>query len=117
MEWTGPGPKILWLVFGSRFNIPISLEVTFHILALLPFSGSLRVIMLFSKSMSVHSSRFASPDRIAVSFRSCRKGDIFGPEPEIKASSSSSRGMKGNVRVILYLGFSQVPPFNLRNCV
>ena len=86
------------LFLGRAFIISISVVVTFHILGFERFSGWLSVIMFFSRSMSVHCSRFASPERIAVSFSSWRYAAFFLPEPAISASISCSLGMKGNFR-------------------
>ena len=58
----------------------------------------------------VQRSLFASPDLIAVSFRSLRKVAVFLPQPAISISSSSSVGMEGIFRVTLHLGFSHVNP-------
>lgn len=109
--------KISVLFLGCAFIISISVAVTFHIRGFEPFSGAFSVIMFFSRSMSVHSRRLASPERMAVSFRICMKAAFFLPDPAIKASSSCSVGMKGNFRVIWHLGLFQDCPLNLRNSV
>ena len=105
------------LCLGRAFIISMSVGLTFHILGFEPFSGALRVIMFFSRSMSVHSNRFASPERMAVSFRICMKAAFFLPEPAISASISCSVGMKGNLRVTSHLGLFQAMPLNLRKSV
>ena len=83
-------------VRGRASNIPTSFCVTFHILGLLPFSGSFRVMMCFSESMFVRAKCFAFPHLIAVSLSSCRKVAVLGPVPLISESTSASVGMKGN---------------------
>ena len=80
-EFMGPSPKTLLDVFGWLFSIPMSSDDTFQALGLLPFSGSLRVMIRLSESMLVHCSLFASPDLIAVSFRSLRNVAVFFPHP------------------------------------
>jgi len=114
-EFIGPSPKTLRLLRGSKQSIFSSLVVTFHIRGLLPFSGSFRMIMFFSMSMSVQSKRFASPLLMAVSFNSCRKAEFFLPEAAINASSSFSNGINGNFLVTRHLGFSQVRLLSFRN--
>ena len=71
VEFIGPSPNTFWLFFGSEFSIAKSLGLTFQILGRLFFSGSFRTMVRLSRSISIHCSRFASPDLIAVSFRSC----------------------------------------------
>jgi hypothetical protein len=61
--------NICVLVLGSAFIISISMGLTFHILGFEPFSGALSVIMFLARSISGHAKRFASPDRMDVSFR------------------------------------------------
>ena len=97
-------------MLGKAFSIPMSSELTFHALGLLPFSGSFSVMMFLWESMFAQRILFASPDLIAVSFNSLRKVAVFLPEPAISVSNSSSVGMKGIFRVTLHLGFSQVNP-------
>lgn len=99
IEYRELSPKTFMLSLGNVFNIPIDFWLTFHILGLEPFSGSFSLMMFFSKSMSVHNNLFASPDRIAVSFKTCRNVAVFLPEPEIRASNSCSFGMNGNLRM------------------
>jgi len=91
-------PNIYWLVFLRLPSIPSSLMLIFQMRGLLPFSGVLRMTTRLSSSRSVQSSFVASPDRIPVSFRSCRKVASFLCEPAINVSSSSSLGMKGSLR-------------------
>ena len=93
-------------------DLRVLLRVLFWFLKRL-FSVSVR--MFFSMSMSVQSIRFASHLRIAVSFRSWRKAEFFLPEAVTKASSSFSSGIKGNFRVTLHFGFSQVILLSFRN--
>ena len=107
-------PVNTWVLCrGSAFIISISVGLTFHILGFEPFSGALSVIMFFSRSTSVHSRRFASPERMAVSLRTCRNAAFFLPEPAIRASISCSVGMKGNLRVTSHLGLFQAMPLSL----
>jgi len=67
-----------------------SFWLTFHILGELLFSGLFTVIMDFSKSISIHSNRLASPALMAVSLSSCSIVETRFPDPEISWSSSSS---------------------------
>lgn len=84
IEFMGPSPKTLTLVLGSMLSIATSSGETFHILGLLRFSGSFNVTRFFSVSMLIHSSLLASPDRMAVSFRSMRNVDVLVPQPLIR---------------------------------
>jgi len=68
MDFSEPG-KICSQVLGRALSISMSCVLTFHMRGFEPFSGSLSVIIRFSVSMSVHSKRLASPERMAVSFR------------------------------------------------
>jgi hypothetical protein len=70
IEVTGPALKTLSSSLGKLCNIAMSFVLTFHILGFEPYSGSFRIMIGFSESILVQASRFASPDRIAVSFRS-----------------------------------------------
>ena len=85
--------KIWVLVFGNAYSISISVVVTLHILGFEPFSGAFSVIMFFSRSMLIHSRRFASPERMAVSLRTRRNAAFFFGkfEEHIIWSSSSCR--------------------------
>ena len=76
MDLREPG-KTCSLVFGRALSISIRAVLTLHILGLEPFSGSFSVTIRFSWSMSVHCRRLASPDRIAVSFKSWAKAAFF----------------------------------------
>ena len=107
MDFREPG-KTCSLVFGRAFSISMRVVLTFHIRGFEPFSGSLSVIIRFSLSMSVHCKRLASPERIAVSFKTCANVAFFLCDPAIRASSSCSVGMKGNFRVTLHFGFVHV---------
>ena len=98
---------------GNAPSIPVSLVLIFHILGLLPFSGVFSVISLLSSSKSVHFSLVASPERMAVSFSSCRKAASFLWAPETRLSSSSSFGINGILRMNLVLGFSHFIPYLL----
>jgi hypothetical protein len=104
-------PKMYSLVLLRLAIMPRSFMLIFQMRGLLPFSGALRMIMCLSSSRSIHFSFVASPDRTAVSFRSCRKAESFFREPAIKASNSSSLGMKGSLRLKLVLGFSHFMPY------
>lgn len=91
----------------------VSLWLVFQMRGLLFFSGSFRMMILLSRSASVHFSLFASPHRMAVSFSSWRNVASFLLQPAISASISCSVGMKGILRVILHFGFSQCIPLTL----
>ena len=116
IDFREPG-KMSSFFFGSALSISISPLLTLHILGLEPFSGVFSVIIRFSRSMSIHCSLFASPERMAVSFRTCAKAAFFLWDPAIRASSSCSVGMNGNLRVTSHFGFVQVAPLNFRNSV
>lgn len=61
--------KTLSLFFGKELNISISFELMLNTLGFPCFSGLLKIMILRLKSMSVHFNLIASPDRIAVSFK------------------------------------------------
>jgi hypothetical protein len=63
----GPFPKILSVFRGNALSIAVSFGLIRHIRGLDRFSGRFNLTIRLSKSMSDHSSRFASPHRIAVS--------------------------------------------------
>lgn len=113
-EFMGPCPKTLSSFRGSALIMAISFELTLQIRGFPPFSGLFSVIMCLSRSVSVQRSLLASPDLIAVSFRSWRNVAVFFPQPAIRASSSFSVGMKGIFRVTLHFGFSHCRPLSFR---
>ena len=110
IELTKLVPKTLVSCFGIEFSIPMSLAETFLTQGLLPFSGLLRVIKHLSVSTSVQRMLLASPALIAFSFIGLRNVEVFFPQPAIKASNSSSRGMKCSFLTVLHFGFSQYSP-------
>ena len=68
--------------------------------------------MCLSESMPIHFSRFASPERIAVSLSIHRKATFFRPEAAIKSSISFSDSMKRNFTVTGHFGLIQDLPLN-----
>jgi hypothetical protein len=63
----GPLPKILSAFRGNALRIAVSFGLIRHIRGLDRFSGRFSLTVRLSKSMSVHSNRLASPQRMAVS--------------------------------------------------
>jgi len=82
-------------------SIAISLLDTFNVLGKLFFSGLLIFAILRLKSTSVHFIAQASPSLAPVSFKSCRKVDVFFPLAAVRASSSFSVGINGSLLTAL----------------
>ena len=103
--------KTLSFSLVSLPSMAFSFSVIGRIRGLLCFSGVM-LMVLRSRSMSIHFSIVASPIRAPVSFSSCRSAALFVPDAVISWSISCSVGMKGILSSGLYVGFSHVLPMN-----